>query len=439
MADRILGLVGPPTARDRLAYEATPPPARASCAASRASARSPRSSSRTRSGSTAPAIRRAAEAEIPLESRIVACAVAYVGLSRLVGGSEAVRGLQRQAGSALDPEVVIAALAFLTRDSGHPARPLGDVPRPESRRRRGADSLSSQPMAYPLLLSPLRIGPIEIRNRIVSTAHQTTLVEDGLPTDDFVAYHAARAEGGVGLICIEATAVHPSGLLTGHTIAGYDPRVVDRLALRGRRRPRRAAARSSRSCSTAGASRSTHRRARRRWRPPPCRASASRSSRARSAAAEIEEIIAHHELVAGHARAAGLDGIELCASHGYLPTQFLSERSNRRDDAWGGDAERPPRYVREALRAMRRGAGAASRSASGSPPTSRSRRAATPPETAGDPAHARRRGTDRLRERRDRGLGQLPRRGLDRAAAADRARCHARAGERSCTRGWACR
>ena len=85
-------------------------------------------------------------------------------------------------------------------------------------------------MAYPLLLSPLRIGPIELRNRIVSTAHQTTLVEDGLPTDDFVAYHAARAEGGAGLICIEATAVHPSGLLTGHTIAGYDPRVVERLA-----------------------------------------------------------------------------------------------------------------------------------------------------------------------------------------------------------------
>ena len=53
-------------------------------------------------------------------------------------------------------------------------------------------------MAYPLLLSPLRIGPVEIRNRIVSTAHQTTLVEDGVPTDDFVAYHAARAEGGVG-------------------------------------------------------------------------------------------------------------------------------------------------------------------------------------------------------------------------------------------------
>src|SRR5215207_7511322 len=126
-------------------------------------------------------------------------------------------------------------------------------------------------MAYPLLLSPLRIGPVEIANRIVSTAHQTTLVEDGLPTDDFVAYHAARAAGGTGLICIEATAVHPSGLLTGHTIAGYGPR-----AWPMRRTP--AGRGSSRSSSMAGASRSTTPRA-----PPPSRhrqyrVSASRSS-----------------------------------------------------------------------------------------------------------------------------------------------------------------
>jgi len=211
-------------------------------------------------------------------------------------------------------------------------------------------------MAYPLLLSPLQIGPIELRNRIVSTAHQTTLVEGGLPTDDFVAYHAARAEGGAGLICIEATAVHPSGLLTGHTIAGYDPRVVERLA--------RVA-----DAAHAGGARlfvQLFHGGREQIDLPP-RAPAVAPSAVPSqrfkvepralAAHEIEEIVAHHELVAGHARAAGLDGVELCASHGYLPTQFLSERSNQRDDAWGGDAERRLHYVREALRAMRRGAG----------------------------------------------------------------------------------
>jgi 2,4-dienoyl-CoA reductase-like NADH-dependent reductase (Old Yellow Enzyme family)/thioredoxin reductase len=211
-------------------------------------------------------------------------------------------------------------------------------------------------MAYPLLLSPLRIGPVEIGNRIVSTAHQTTLVEDGLPTDDFVAYHAARAAGGVGLICIEATAVHPSGLLTGHTIAGYDPRVVERLA--------RVA-----GAAHAGGARlfaQLFHGGREQIDAPP-RAPAVAPSAVPSqrfkvepralSSHEIEEIVEHHELVAGNVREAGLDGVELCASHGYLPTQFLSERSNRRDDAWGGDSERRLRYVREALRAMRRGAG----------------------------------------------------------------------------------
>ena len=77
------------------------------------------------------------------------------------------------------------------------------------------------------LLSPLRLGPVELQNRIVSTAHQTTLVADHLPTDDFVAYHEARAHGGVGLIVLEATAPHPSGILTAHELAGYLPEMVD--------------------------------------------------------------------------------------------------------------------------------------------------------------------------------------------------------------------
>ena len=76
------------------------------------------------------------------------------------------------------------------------------------------------------LFSPLALGPVEIRTRIVSTAHQTTLVHDNLPTDDFVAYHEARARGGAGLIVLEATAVHPSGLLTSHTLGGYLPEIV---------------------------------------------------------------------------------------------------------------------------------------------------------------------------------------------------------------------
>src|SRR5579862_3148566 len=77
------------------------------------------------------------------------------------------------------------------------------------------------------LLSPLALGPALLQNRIVSTAHQTTLVHEHLPTADFVAYHEARARGGAGLIVLEATAVHPSGLLTAYTLGGYLPAIVE--------------------------------------------------------------------------------------------------------------------------------------------------------------------------------------------------------------------
>ena len=81
-------------------------------------------------------------------------------------------------------------------------------------------------MAYPALLSEVRLGPAVLRNRVVSTAHQTGLVHDHLPTDDLVAYHEARARGGVGAVFVEATATHETGLLTAHTIGGYLPGIV---------------------------------------------------------------------------------------------------------------------------------------------------------------------------------------------------------------------
>jgi 2,4-dienoyl-CoA reductase-like NADH-dependent reductase (Old Yellow Enzyme family) len=61
----------------------------------------------------------------------------------------------------------------------------------------------------------------------MSSGHQTTLVEDYSPTEEFFAYHRARAEGGVGLIVLEAHAVHESGLLTSHTVDASRDAIVD--------------------------------------------------------------------------------------------------------------------------------------------------------------------------------------------------------------------
>jgi len=198
------------------------------------------------------------------------------------------------------------------------------------------------------LFRPLELGPVEIPNRIVSTAHQTTLVHDNLPTDDFVAYHEARARGGAGLIVMEATAVHPSGLLTSHTLGGYLPEIVagyERVAKAVRPHGTRLFVQLLHGGreQIAGPPR-----------PPAIAPSAVPSPRFRAepgalAPAEIEELIAGYARSAELAGEAGLDGIELSAAHRYLIEQFLDPELNRRDDEWAAGA----RFLVEVVRAVR--------------------------------------------------------------------------------------
>lgn len=183
------------------------------------------------------------------------------------------------------------------------------------------------------LLSPLALGPVTIPNRILSTSHQTTLVHDHLPTAAFVAYHEERARGGAGLISLEATAIHPSGLLTAHTLAGFDPRLAD-----GYRRVAEAVHRHGtkvfvqlfhggrEQISSAP-------------RAPVVGPSAVPSARFRTEpralrTGEIEELIAGYAASARIAAEGSLDGVELSAAHAYLLASFFTPALNRREDEW---------------------------------------------------------------------------------------------------------
>src|SRR5262249_12868358 len=75
--------------------------------------------------------------------------------------------------------------------------------------------------------------------------------------------------------------------------------------------------------------------------------------------AEIEALVGKFATTARGARDAGFAGVELHAAHGYLISQFLSARTNRRDDGWGGDAERRARFLLEIVRAVRAAVGPA--------------------------------------------------------------------------------
>lgn len=69
--------------------------------------------------------------------------------------------------------------------------------------------------------------------------------------------------------------------------------------------------------------------------------------------AEIERIVARFAATAAIAEEAGFDGVQIHGAHGYLLSQFLSPHTNRRDDEWGGDAERRRRFALEVVRAVR--------------------------------------------------------------------------------------
>jgi 2,4-dienoyl-CoA reductase-like NADH-dependent reductase (Old Yellow Enzyme family) len=68
---------------------------------------------------------------------------------------------------------------------------------------------------------------------------------------------------------------------------------------------------------------------------------------------EIEDIIERFGETARIAEKAGFDGVQIHGAHGYLVNQFLSPYTNRRDDAWGGDATRRRRFVLEIVRSVR--------------------------------------------------------------------------------------
>ena len=198
------------------------------------------------------------------------------------------------------------------------------------------------------LLSPLRLGPVEIPNRIVSTAHQTTLVHEHLPTDEFVAYHEARARGGVGLIVLEATAVDESGLLTSHTLGGYLPEIVDgyrRVAAAVRPHGTRLFVQLFHGGREQIASSP---------RPPALAPSAVPSSRFRTEPraarpADIDRIVKGYARSAALAAEAGLDGVEVSAAHRYLIEQFFDPALNRRGDEWADGT----RFLVAVLRAVR--------------------------------------------------------------------------------------
>ncbi len=209
---------------------------------------------------------------------------------------------------------------------------------------------------FPNLFSEIALGGCVIPNRIVSTGHHTYL-SDGVPDERLIAYHEARAKGGVGLIVSEIVAVHETAGFSRDLLKAASPDVVPayrRLVEACHHHGTRLFAQlfhPGREILSAWSGMLPV-----AWAP-----SAVPNERFHIMPKPLTPVLIR-DILAGYGRAAGIlaeagfDGVEIVASHGYLPAQFLNSRLNLRDDDYGGDAARRLRFLADAIAAVRRAA-----------------------------------------------------------------------------------
>ncbi len=224
---------------------------------------------------------------------------------------------------------------------------------------------------YPRLFSEWKIRNTTIKNRVVFPPTCPSWVSDpwnGLFIDMATHYYRERAEGGVGLIIIGGTHVHRSSLMAPLLMPQlFDDRQIEPLS-------KIADAVHAEGCRLAiqlwhsGVRGFPTFKQEATYDPDETWYSVSpsqvplgefpgASTPKELDEDEIEELLEAFGSAAVRAFAAGLDGVELHLSHGYLPWQFISPLYNKRTDRWGGSLDNRLRFPLEALKRMRAAAG----------------------------------------------------------------------------------
>jgi mycofactocin system FadH/OYE family oxidoreductase 2 len=207
-------------------------------------------------------------------------------------------------------------------------------------------------MMFPTLFSPLKIGQVEVKNRLSFQPHLTNLALDCLPSDAHMHYWGERAKGGVGLIITEEMSVHPtdrayeklidvyhSDVIPGfrkitNYVHQFDTVIFAQLNHNGQQ--------CDGSLSRLPV-----------WAPSPMPDVLFRETPKAMEPEDIEEVARFFAKSATHARAGRFDGIELQFGHSSLPRQFLSPLTNFRQDEFGGSLENRMRAPLMFIKAVR--------------------------------------------------------------------------------------
>jgi 2,4-dienoyl-CoA reductase-like NADH-dependent reductase (Old Yellow Enzyme family) len=208
------------------------------------------------------------------------------------------------------------------------------------------------------MLSPLRIGPVTSRNRIVFGAHFTmfsepneTYGEPGYYGARIGRYAGERAAGGVGVVIVGHTHVHPSTAysMRNNAMAWTDETVTH---FRNVVKPiHDQGALAFIQLSHSGAKSSAD------WSAYPLLAASHMAINSEAPKVlerhEIADIVEHFARSAKNAVDGGFDGVEVQGAHLYLINEFLSPNYNHRDDEYGGTFQNRMRFAVEVLTAVR--------------------------------------------------------------------------------------
>ena len=203
------------------------------------------------------------------------------------------------------------------------------------------------------LLNPFRLKTLTLRNRIISTSHASMLDDGGLPLERYQRYHEEKARGGLAMTMIGGSAMtSPDSSWGGGQLDLSDDRIVPHLQALAARMHQHGAAvmcqvsHLGRRATAFGA----------HWlpvlAPSRVREARNRNFPKEMDLADIQRIIREYAEAAVRCRDGGLDGVETVTG-GHLIGQFLSPRTNRRSDGFGGSVENRARFglmVHEAIR-----------------------------------------------------------------------------------------
>jgi 2,4-dienoyl-CoA reductase-like NADH-dependent reductase (Old Yellow Enzyme family) len=197
--------------------------------------------------------------------------------------------------------------------------------------------------------APAQLGPIRLRNRILKAATFEGMTPGHVVSDRLIAFHREMARGGVGMTTVAYCAVSEDGqgapnemILREAAIPGLR-RLADAVHAEG-------AAVSAQIGHAGAVAAGTGRKG---LSPSPIWSPlAMRRTRAASEP-DLARITADFARAATVAAESGLDAVELHFGHGYLVSEFLSPKLNRRTDRYGGSLENRARFAREVARAVR--------------------------------------------------------------------------------------